>query len=290
MKTVADLGKEKKEQYPNSDYANFSDEELGRKFKARYPDKYRDYIDPADVPKENTSLQKTQKAEIAKDPRAELVGEELLAKVTALESFYDPYKGIFSNWLGRIKAESGGRFVAALSQTQLLVIQQAALLENEVANRRKSQAEYQVFLAQHHVILTELRQKEHLIDNALGAGLSTDVHQEILKTKALDELEVNKQKTLVQIDIDRQRDEAEIEMNKVIKMMEAEIRMGIIAQTLTAQQQLFLTQELLDKVYWQIEEIESGRFSDSTKMRMIADREEMVLKLKSGKMFSDEEA
>jgi hypothetical protein len=262
MKPLADLGKRiKKKHFP--DYEDLTDEECGRLAKEAYPDKYKDYEEPQ-------ALQVRQSEAI--DPRVELVGEKLFKNTTTLEDYYNPRRGRFTAWWQRGKAEGRTKLAQALTQEELAVLQQAALLEQEVANRKKSEAEYKVFLAEHHVILTGLMNKEVLTKNATESGFTPEIHQEILKEKAL-----------VEIDLDRHRQLTEMELDKDLRKMQEKLKLSIIAKTLTSQQQLHLVQELLDNTYKQIEEIQNSSYSESTKARMIADREEIIQELKSGR-------
>jgi len=66
-------------------------------------------------------------------------------------------------------------------------------------------------------------------------------------------------------------------LNREITKMQEEVRLAILAKSMTGYQKRMLVQELLDTIYQQIESIRYANLLDSTKLRMIQDREEIII-------------
>jgi len=234
MKTLSDLGALVKREHP--EYNDLTNEQVGRLVRDKYPDKYGEFLDV-----------------------------ETFDKVRTLEKYYNPNRGRLTSWWQRGKAEGRTKLLEVLTQEERLVLEQAAIMEQQVQARVRSNLEFEQFLATHHVTLLQLRGKAQQIEDALDAGMAVETHQEVIRQKALNELEV-----------DKHRDITDITLNAELQKMQEQVRLAIIAKTLTTMQQVNLIQELLDNTYKQIEDIKRGSFAKGTKQRMIEDREELI--------------
>lgn len=221
-------------------YDHLEDEEVGRRLKSKYPASYSAYVD----------VQFTE-------------------KVQNLLDYYNPKKGRFTSWWQRGKADSRSDLLQALNQEQRLFLEQAAMFEEAVLKGEASAAAHQTFLANNQYFLIELQAKAHLLGAAIENGLTLEYDQALKYERAQSEVRISEHERMTQIDLNRQFEESR----------EA-VRLGILASAMSEHQKLFLVQELVDLSYKQIHDIQQGELPEALKVRMIADREEIIATLK----------
>jgi hypothetical protein len=196
MKTVEDLGREMKAKYPGS-YDDMSDAELGRRIKARYPE-YSDYEDIVLSVPNQTDLQAPFPDEFSFTQQS----------IEQIKAHYSPRRGRFTSWWQRGKGEGRNKLLTVLNQEQVLVIQKAAVLEQQAMASGKALAEYQTYLVNNAAIIHQLRTNEQLIEQALTKGLTVETDQRIILETALSNLRVREHERLKDVDLTAARQSA----------------------------------------------------------------------------------
>ena len=117
----------------------------------------------------------------------------------------------------------------------------------------------------------KLQAEKILTGMALDDGFTLENKQQHLFGEKLSETKVKEHKQIEQINLD----------NKLAEIQER-VRLAIIAKFLSNEQIVTEIQTQIDKVYIQIDEANTNlKFSDETKKRMIADREEIITAFKA---------
>lgn len=149
MRRIKELGAVIKKKYPGK-YDDVADERLGIVMKQEYPADYSDFFD-----------------------------DETFNKVSQLVEYYKPSRGRLSSWWQRGKAESRVKLLRVLNEEQSLVLQQAAMLEEAVREGRLKMVEFEMFLAQHHFTLFQMKAQASLIEQALAEGYTVENYQQV---------------------------------------------------------------------------------------------------------------
>jgi hypothetical protein len=140
-----------------------------------------------------------------------LADPSLTEKIQTTLDFYKPSRGRFTAWWQRGKAEGRVALQEVLNKEQILIIQQAATLENEVREGKKKEVEYNVFVARHVTELLELKARASLIEQAFGKGMTVDHYSEVNKESAYSNIRVGEYER--KIEIDKQTEAWRIEQN-----------------------------------------------------------------------------
>lgn len=148
MKTIKQLGALVKRQNP--EYADMTDEQVGIAVKRKHPEDYADFVD-----------------------------ESTLAKVGELMDFYNPSIGRLTSWWRQGKAESRVALLRVISEEQQLVIQQGALLAEQVHQGKVRAVQFEEFLARHQMALFQMMAQASLIEKALAEGYTVENHQRV---------------------------------------------------------------------------------------------------------------
>lgn len=164
MKTLRRLGQLYKKKYPGA-YDDLSDERVGTLVKKKYPADYNDFFD-----------------------------DETYKNVSILKEYYNPRKGRLSSWWQRGKSESRSKLLSVINHEQRLVLEQAAILEDAVREGRRKMVEFEMFLAQHHFTLFQMKAQASLIEQAIAEGYTVENYQQVkLNTHQQDLKERNRQ-------------------------------------------------------------------------------------------------
>lgn len=301
MKSLKEIGALIKQDH--SDYAGWDDEEeLALLVQQARPDIYRKYDEP-DTFFKSQSISFSQQSFTHR--RATALEKYSQRKIDDLANFFDPRHGRFrTNWRLK-KAQAHHELQKVVTDTQRLVIEQMTMIDDAIINGQKKQIEFDYFVKQNSLALIELQAKAILIEAATNIGLPLEQYVNLREaelqlmlrnreynTQMQSEIYAHAQKTKIDLDAEHARSQLEIadffhrkkiELDAEIKLAEAELRLGVVADYMQANQQMIIIQDLLDQIYMEIEDIQTSSHSDATKRRMIADREETITAFKAQK-------
>ena len=276
MKTISDLGREIKEDYPDS-YDDLSDEEVGRMAKSKNPNRYRDYEDTSMMSAggmlDDWSL---DNAMATMDSGTRLQGKNLNDNLEILSNYYQPNKGILSSWWQKVKSQSRTDLLQVVTHEQLAIITQGAQIENALREGRVKAIEFNRFLIDNAVELLQLKAKAKLIQQSSDAGVSQAGYHKINEDAYSSETRIKEASAMSDIKVDEYSKLSQIDLDRKIAEAENTVRISIINKFLSEHQKIDLIQGLIDNLYTQINGIDRGELPDSIKTKMIADRVESI--------------
>jgi hypothetical protein len=247
MPTVSDLGRRIKRKYPGA-YDDLSDEEVGRRIKAKYPGDYGDFVD------DDIEM-------VRYEPKTPTRTEH---HIEELKEYYRPSRGRFTSWVQRGKSEGRNKLLEVLNQEQALVIQQGAMLESAIREGRKSEADFQVYIAQHAATLFNLKANEQLIENALSRGRTLEIDQHLILESGLSEIRLSEEQRRVQIKVDEHKQLSEIDVEKDYAIRMNQLR-GILAVKLFTHTKLKELRGMVKDLLLERHEVEVSDLPDSVK-------------------------
>lgn len=190
--------------------------------------------------------------------------------IQTLLDCYHPSKGVFNTWRQERKILPRISLLGNLLTEHRLVIELGAVLEQEVMNGKRLQADYQQFIATHQVTLLQLQHTAKLTQTAYQNDLTVENDQLLKVAQKQSDIKVSEHQQFGKIDLD----------NKLLEMQE-EVRLAIIAKYLSNEQIISAIQEQIDNAYKQIHDINTkSHLSPELKRRMIEDREEIIAAFK----------
>lgn len=214
MKTIEEIGRETKAKHADK-YDHLSDAEVGRKMKAKYPERYPDETLEA--------VSYTSTLEPLVPQIRDLVGDYTLPEqqvkyytqqdIQIIVDHYHPNLGRLSSWWRRGQAESRNLLLSVLNEEQLQVIRQGAILEEAIIAKKKSMAEYQIWVTQNAATLQHILVNEQLINNALRVGLTVENHQHILVAGQLSEVKITEAKGMSEVAITEHEKRTNIDLD-----------------------------------------------------------------------------
>lgn len=292
MKRITQLGLIAKKKYPGT-YDHLSDEEVGLRLKKKHPE-YNEFVD-----------------------------DQTFNNVTQLLQYYHPNKGRLASWWHRGNSDARSRLIQTLSTEQALVLNQGALIADAVMSGQKKMLDFELFLAQHQLVLFQMKANAHLIEQALEEGYTVENYQQVKLARESAQLKHQKREhkayleamlddnrtdnllrlqdneyawkleiaKLVGNDTDNQIRLAEalskvkireveqleaLRMNNELALMKEQLKAAIIGKGIPHYETRMIAQEIRDKCYQEIEEIEESNFGEKTRKRMIDDREKIL--------------
>lgn len=300
MSKLKRIGAKIKEDYP--EYHAADEERLALVIKENNPEIYQKYDEPETFFKPQ-AISFTQPAFTHR--RSTALEKYSQRKIEDLTRFYNPSIGRFrSSWRLK-KAQTHLEIQKTLTENQRLVIQEMEMTDRAIIDGRKRQVEFDYFVKENAVALIELQAKAILIEAATNIGLPLEQYINLreaelhltLRNREYDalmqrEVYAHAQNTKIELEAEQTRSEIQIEdffqrkkieLDSEIQLAEAELRLGIVADYLQGNQQVVIIQNLLDQTYLEIEDILNSNNSESTKQRMIEDREETIRDFKRQK-------
>lgn len=135
---------------------------------------------------------------------------DLQGKIQQTFNFYNPESGVFGSWAGRLRGEGRVQMLEVLNREQKLLIEQAAMFEEQVMSGHKKQVEYKMFLAQHAMDLLALKATAEFNQQAFGKGMTPQDYSAVNYEKEIssirmteEELRLIREKDLEQWRIDQ---------------------------------------------------------------------------------------
>lgn len=306
MKSIKDLGALVKRKYPGK-YDDLADEKIGVLIKKKYPDSYLDFFDD-DTFNKVTDLMKfydPNKGRLSSwwqrgksESRARLLTVLNEEQRLVIEQGAILQDAVLE---GKRKMVDFEMFLANHQFALFQMKANAQLIEDALAQGYTSENWQQVKLNREAGDLSNKNLTHNVSETIRYEGAQTDNQIKLQDNQYGWELKLGKElpsetdneiklaAALSQIRMQEAREGEAAKLNNEIAKMQEEVRLAMIADSLNGYQKRVLIQELLDQVYKQIEEIRFSEMLDSTKLRMIQDREEIIIffKTKATKLIDD---
>ncbi len=205
--------------------------------------------------------------------------------------FFNPHSGWLSTYFREKSSEKQVKIVKNMTDTQKMILEHAYSHAKALHERRETAANFYVWMQRNYAELKQIQQNieynQKAADNNMLPGtfdfitkLGRESQIRTTETTALEEMRhrhtLENKKLDSEIKITEHKERTETELNNEIRLAENEVRLAIIADTLTDNQKIVLVQELLDDIYRQIEEIHNAQFSPARKRYMIEDRQQSI--------------
>jgi hypothetical protein len=299
METVEDLGRKVKAKYPDR-YGNLSDVEAGRRVKDDHPGQYDDFVEVTPVRAEHTPRHSSSllTPHVFADTQPE--------PITAGDSQTSYRTLSIVLWvvcgftvLGACGASSGGGTFGLLIIGVGLAFAASVMWKkaNEAYEHEAREISLKTDIKKNQIaykaeVLRDRQAESEALRNLELASMrqDTSAKQELFNQKAVD-----LQHHL--LDKARERDEDlptylavkqkeafnKADLDKELTEMRERVRLAIIAEHFSPHQMISLISEQLDALYIKIEEIKESSIPEGAKRRMIEDREEYIAALKGDK-------
>lgn len=168
----------------------------------------------SDSPKGTQSLMRLQPGSLQAGFDPNLMG---------LIRHYHPSHGMFGAWLKRAHGEQRVKLLKVLNEEEMLLIQRAAMLEEAVMKRQKSEVEFERFVVENAAQLFQLRANEELIRQALNEGLTLHGSQTLRVEGRLSDLRLNEEKAKAQLRLDEEQLRSSIKLQEQQRLTEIEL-------------------------------------------------------------------
>lgn len=275
----------------HSQYAEYSDAELAEMIQENY-----------DLDDEPTSLAIRPYTGLqlssSNGPSA-YPDRELSKQLREIHEYYQPNKGRFRMWLDEIRSNRRAKHVREMNSEMMALIERGKMLEDQAISSRRKREELNTFIAENQFHLFKLMKYAERITRAVSEGVSVNgleeanlyrmktnddirMEQELARIKQNQEdadhsRRLEKEEAEHRRDLEKREKIAKIELDNEIQLAQEEIRLAIIADNLTWQQQMILIQELIDNEYIKIAEVEANpKIPASAKKKIIESRERMI--------------
>lgn len=190
-------------------------------------------------------------------------------KIQALIEHYNPYRGRLSSWWRWGQGEQRAKLLTVLNQEQLLVIQQGAILEEQVQLQKRNIAEFQMWLAQNAAVLHQLQVNEQLINNALAKGRTLETDQELVKEEGLSNLRISEAQQMSDIGVSEHERRTSIDIDARWKQIVQDLDAADLYE-ISEQQLLRKLRANLTDLHRERYQIEKGKDPPQVKKKILA--------------------
>lgn len=183
---------------------------------------------------------------------------DLAGKIQQTFNYYDPQSGVFGAWSQRLRGEGRVKMLEVLNKEQQLLIEQAAMFEQQVMNQQKSIAEYKVFLARHAMELMTLKQTADFNQQAFGKGMMPDHYSAANYEREISNIRITEEEL-------KHMREKELEAWRIEQNLSAAQRYRMAEDDVTNR-----LREQLEQALMELDALEKRTdLSESAKMRLI---------------------
>lgn len=293
MATVSDLGKKLKAKHPQK-FGHLTDADAGRQAKAEYPEHYGHYEDDGLAV---TSYQGITPFYTPQPQSTGLIGtdQNIERKIQKLWDKHDSQMGTFVGWWRRHKVEAQNRYLTQANEQQRLLIEQAMMITEAVIKGRKTEQEFQLFLANNHYQIVQLQVWGMLLVEAAKEGLSVAALEEKRLSEHYAQIR-NQEEALKQqgeqasydrkIEADREAQrlasltytqKTTTDTDNEVRLAYEKLKFQIIAEHLTQQQVIDFIQDLIDQQFIKIAQTaEDSKIPTSAKQNITESRMRII--------------
>jgi hypothetical protein len=272
MPSIEQLGRETKRECPG-EYDDYSDYDVGMALKKRYPGRYDEYT--------NASTNASASALSVRPPVLSVeafqtdttplmkVDTRVEDRVQGIINYFNPRRGLFVNWIKRIRSGSANRLLEVTTETERLVILQGSIIQEAVIQGRKNDIDFRVYCAQNAETLLSIQHKATLIEGAMAVGLPLDLAAQWRLEELQSQAKIKEHREMSAIDLENRK-------KNIDQDFEAAMRFYIATHDVVDELTLKLHQRLLQK-----EKIKAGSDSNAVKKQMIAQLDDNIRSLRT---------
>lgn len=262
MKTLADLGRLYRKQYPR-DYPDLSDEEIGRAVKRNFAPAYDDFVDTAIQQRQSKSLN-------VSESRNDL--ENVTKLIDSVAGHYNPNFGWlvakFKKWQGQSRVD----LLEVQNKEHRLLVERAGILAQAVLEGKKKESDLKLFIAQNADAIYKIQVEASLIEEASQQGMRVDNYQQVKQEKEFSKIRTAEAERMAEIDIHKHLKLKEIDLDS---------RWKEIVQDLDAGDLLMLSErQLISKLRYSLEQLKRQRYelllgndAEYLKRELLADKD-----------------